>query len=353
MKRTITTIALFAALAISTGVASAQIAAYRQGNGASVEGYSLPRTVITATIVQEREVVLRGPYARYASQYLGIVGAAMSDKESYKIVGASLSYFDEPDPNQVFVFDEKSPSPAKIFTWLSPQNPFAPIAADMDYKGGQTGNSMPFTDLGISPIYGQTVQNNAVAEGGPEAFPALTYGKTEAVEKSPEQMAADAAAAIFKLRKRRFELVTGEQGENVFGAGLEAALREIDKIEAEYLALFIGKRFSQRTVKIVSVLPEAGKNRITMCRFSDSKGVVPDSDVSGRPITAELTPEKSGAQSAAAAMASRKGAGRSVVYRVPQVENVRLVDGTEILSEARIPVYQLGVSVDAPIVFGI
>jgi len=347
MKKIILALALLCPVCTIT-TAWAQIAAYRQGNSATVEGYSLPRTVISVTITQEREVVLRGPYAKFASQYLGVSGAALTDKESYKLIDAQLSYFEEPDPAQAYLFDEKTSAPVKIFQWLSQQAPSTEgMIGERDYASAQIGNQIPFKDMGISAPYGQTTQVSYL--GSEEEFPELPISRTEAVEKSPEQMAADAADAIFKLRKRRFDLITGEQGENVFGQGLKAALEEMDRIENEYLSLFLGKRFTQRTTRTINVLPQAGQNRVTVCRFSDSKGVVDPSDVSGRPILVEMSAE---ADVAATAPAARKG-GRTVTYRIPQVQNAKLMDGTRILSSERIPVYQLGSLVDVPVVYGL
>lgn len=347
MKKIISTLAILSTVCLLT-TASAQIAAYRQGNSATVEGYSLPRTVVCVTITQEREVVLRGPYAKFASQYLGVSGAALTDKESYKLIDARLSYIEEPDPSQVYLFDEKTASPVKIFRWLSQNSPSAEgMIAEKDYASAQIGNQVPFKDMGIDPIYGQTTRSSYTESS--EEFPEMPVTRTEAIEKTPEQMAAAAADAIFKLRKRRFDLVTGEQGEQVFGAGLEAALKEMDRLENEYLSLFLGKRFTQRTTRTINALPESGKNRLTICRFSDSKGVVAGNDVSGRPIIVEMTPES---DVAATAPSARKG-GRTVTYRVPQIQSARLMDGAEMLSMERIPVYQAGSLVDVPVVFGV
>ena len=327
-----------AASLLIVGTVSAQIAAFRQGNSASVEGYSLPRTVITVTVTQEREVVLRGPYAKYASQYLGITGVAQSDKESYKLLGAQLGFYEEPDPTAVFLFDEKSNTPQKIFNWLS----IAPAqqtqtVSDKDFDKAQFGSMMPFKDVSTSPVYGQT--SFSPADGDDT--------RLSNVEKSPEQMAADAAAVVFRIRQRRLDLLTGEVGEGVYGAGLKAALDEMQRIEDEYMALFIGKRYIQRTTKAFDILPVAGKNRITAFRFSESKGIVADTDVSGRPINIELTPEPSTKPVDATGKKVR-----TVLYRVPLVEQVKLVDNQELIASMRIPVYQFGNMVEAPVVFG-
>ncbi|MEG1606796.1 MAG: DUF4831 family protein [Mucinivorans sp.] len=335
MKKLLT---LAAILLLSAG-ASAQIAAYPQGNSAAIEGYTLPRTIVTVRLTQEREVIIRGPYARYAAQYLGITGAAQSDKESFKLLGAALGYAEEPDPAQTFVFDEKSGAPLKIFRWLTVK-PVAADAApsDMDYDGARIGNRSPFTDVSATPlIYGQTSENVDMG--------LLIAGKVEAIEKSTEQMAADAAALIFKLRKRRVELICAEQGENVFGAGLGAALSEMDRLEKEYLSLFVGKRYTQVTSITYSVLPEVGKNRVVPCRFSEQKGVVAPSELSARPLTLEFTPLQSGTLS----VAPKRSASRAVVIRVPQSNQVRLYDGQDVLATEWVPVFQLGTTMDAPV----
>ena len=87
-------------------------------------------------------------------------------------------------------------------------------------------------------------------------------------------MAQDAANAIFSLRRHRIDLVTGEAGENVFGAGLKAALEEIDRLEQEYLSLFLGKQFRQRIVREFSVVPSKDEPATVVCRFSDTAGLL-------------------------------------------------------------------------------
>lgn len=331
--------------------AAAQISAFAQGVGSrTIDGYTLPRTVVTVTMAVEREVILRGPYAKFASQYLGISGAAMSDKQNYRIIDASLGYYEEPDPAQTYHLDQPVDAQSKVFRWLSSAvPPQKPLLADAEFLGAAIGNNNPFTDVSLDPLYGTTTEQSGLADN--DSFGELPVNRTSTVEKSTEQMAADAAKAIFTLRKRRFDLVTGETGENVFGAGLEAALKEMDRIESEYLALFIGKRYTQRMVKTFSVLPSA-KGTTIVCRFSPTRGVVPDTDLSGRPIVIEMTAEASDNGPAAGGTdgGSKKGA-VSVRYRVPAVQTIKLVDGNDELARERIPVFQLGSVTSAPVVF--
>lgn len=328
MKKVIITFAaaLFAVSSI------AQISAYKQGISATVDGYSLPRTVINGVVSVEREVIVRGPYARFASQYLGITGAPMSDKESYKILGARMNWTSEPDPSMVFAIDEKNSFLAKVFTWIEPSVVVdQPIAADRDLDEAKLGNKFPFTDVGTSTL----VDNSARG---------LSVERTSAVEKSTEQMAADAAAVIFRIRKSRLDLITGDAGEYVFGEGLKAALAEMSRLEGEYLALFIGKRYVQCTEHTFSVVPEAGKNRLVAFRFSDSKGFAQPTDLAAAPYNLEFAPEAK-----ASVLPAKKGGSKVVAYRVPLVERVTLTNGSDILTSLRAPIFQRGTIVESPV----
>lgn len=115
------------------------------------------------------------------------------------------------------------------------------------------------------------------------SFVKVSVDRLSLVEKSPEAMAQDAANAIFSLRRHRIDLVTGEAGENVFGAGLKAALEEIDRLEQEYLSLFLGKQFRQRIVREFSVVPSKDEPTTVVCRFSNTAGLLPADDLSAGP----------------------------------------------------------------------
>lgn len=328
---------------------------YALSGASGVAGYALPRTAIEVTVQQQREVLIRGPYARFAAKYLGVTGVAQSDKESYKLLGASIKFMLEADPAAVYSFDAKGGAPAGVVAWLpgeamssasSSASVLSGVVSDKDYNRAQIGMMTPFGDMGVSSTYGKT--SMAMPGGaGIVDFPVESVLRGDAVEKSVEQMAAEAASAVFKLRKRRFELITGDQGENVYGQGLPAALAEIDRLEAEYMSLFIGKRFVQNSSRRFVVVPtEVGKGRLTVCRFSDNGGVTSATDVSGRPLNLEFTPER--AVSVAGGDVRRAG-GRVVQYRVPSMEVVRLMDDLELLDEVRMPMYQFGKLVDVPV----
>ncbi len=334
MKRFVYTLS---ALCLSTMMlcetASAQQSLYPQREVGGVDGYALPLTVVEVSVVQEREVIIRGPYARYASQYLGVTGAPMVDKESYSILSATLSYSTEADLNQIYALDKKTS--VKNFQWITPEEQNAQRLQsteknDADFQGAQLSGRTPFKDVGTSTVL--------------ESNSSLPVHRASAVEKSEEQMAADAADMIFKIRRRRVELICGEQGEHVYGAGLEAALKEMDRIESEYVSLFLGKRYTQKTVKVFNITPQKGATRVCAFRFTTAGGVVAADDLAANPVNLEFTRIKTDGSAAA-----HEVKGKSVKYRVPQLQSVKLWDGVTTFDVKDIPMYQDGKVVDVPV----
>ncbi len=120
----------------------------------------------------------------------------------------------------------------------------------------------------------------------------LPLNKMSATVQTAEEQAAATAEMIFSLRKHRLDLITGEAGENVFGAGLKAALDEIARMEKEYVEMFYGKKsLSEQTYTFnVEITPD--KNEYMVCRFSDKHGVVDADDLSGKPIVVKIETEK-------------------------------------------------------------
>lgn len=329
MKKLILLVVAF----VSMGVAQGQIAAYKQTSGGSVDGYTLPRTVLNMVITQEREVIVRGPYARYASQYLGVIGAAQTDKQIYRILNVEIVASEEPDPQHTYFFDAKNGTPVRVFKWMHSETGLVDSArVDVNFMNAKLGNQNPFTDVGAT-----------VYAGAGDGF---SVERTGSVAKNPEQMAAEAAETIFKIRRKRIEIICAEQGENVFGAGLEAALKEMDRLEQEYLSLFTGKRFTQITKKVISIVPAEGQNRVVACRFSDAKGIVDAADLSAAPLTIDLKP----IQEAPAADLSAKSSARLIPVRIPKMVDVKVVFGDEVLDSERVAVFQFGTVIRVPVI---
>lgn len=338
MKKLLVPIALCALLATE---AQAQVKASKGGKGVSENSvtYALPRTVVNVRVVAEKESVRVGPYARFAQKFLGVI-APLADKDTYTIKSAVLSAAQEADPAEVYVLENPGQSPVKLYEGsvegllaAAPDGacaqPSAFAAAAPQCPGGATIEPVSYTSSDTS-------------------FLRVPVDRQSTIVRSPEAMASDAANTIFSLRKHRIDLVTGEAGENVFGEGLKAALEEIDRLEQEYMALFLGKQFRQTIVREYGVVPSKEENNVIAFRFSEAGGLLSPGDLTGRPVLLEITPENK-AQSSALLNKSTKGAKGTVFYRIADVAGCRLMDGNREIAQARLPIFQLGPTVEIPV----
>ncbi len=153
-----------------------------------------------------------------------------------------------------------------------------------------------------------------------------------------------AAEKIFEIRRSRFDLITGEVGENVFGGGLSAALQELDHLEEEYLSLFLGKQTIRTEYKQYSVTPAKDKPTYIVCRFSQIDGLLPADDLSGEPMVLELRPADDSAAPQTPAVQAKPNS-RAVPTLIPAEMRCRVIlDGVELASE-EFTIPQLGETV--------
>ena len=139
--------------------------------------------------------------------------------------------------------------------------------------------------------YGACAKLQQPMEIDPESSP-LPVNKLSSASQSAEEQAAATAEMIFSLRKHRLELITGEAGENVFGAGLKAALDEIARLENECLQMFYGSKTIEEKSYSFNVTITPDKRDYLVCRFSDRVGVVEVNNLAGKPIVVKVESEK-------------------------------------------------------------
>jgi hypothetical protein len=175
-----------------------------------------------------------------------------------------------------------------------------------------------------------------------EGFPRLTIDRTSAAPLSLEENARLAAEKIFALRRSRLELITGEVGENVFGGGLGAALVEIARLEEEYLSLFFGRETTTVGLKQYHVTPVHDRLTYTVCRFSQTDGLIPSDDLSGVPMVLELKPVNETPQEVTT---PAKPSSRAIQRIIPAEMQCRVIlEGAELASE-QFTIRQLGETV--------
>ena len=259
-------------------VVKKRIGVYQQNGNVEIAEAT---TTLVIDLVVEREQFVAGPYARYAQKYLGN-RASLVDKDEYRLVSADVAV-------------------------LRDEAYFAEEATIAVAEPQQTTQSM------------------------------LSVDRMSASEKSAESLAKDAADKIFMLRRSRFELVTGDFGDGVYGAGLESALREMDKMERELLAMFYGTTSVTQSTERIIYPVNASQTTSVIARLSATSGIVEKNDLSGEIIMVVITPSHMEYPASA-----EKG---KVAYRYANNAEVVVALGQQVMARRILPLYEFGQTV--------
>jgi len=324
--------------------------------------YSLPRTVLKIKVDAIKSVIVPGPFAKYAQKYLGISDAPLKKAEEWRITDLDIVSLIESDPTTFYSVVSEAKGNVN-FLKLTSNGLIIPVSgfgvnsiANKNILGIETNKQVDFTDLSTSPfiasekttIYSK-VQHDSV-------FVRVPIQKDMVIEKNLEEKARDAADFIFMLRKRRADFLSVDADHNLNGEGLKIAFDEINRLEQEYLSLFIGKSFTENSTHSFEYIPNLPEGETSIIfRFSPSKGVVPSSDLSGNPILLKTIPEAipDSYKALFASISNEKDKPRTdlVYYRVPISASVIVSDGKNEIFNRRISVYQYGPIVRMPVEF--
>ena len=225
------------------------------------------------------------------------------------------------------------------------------------------------TNVGIVEDNTHLLADNAATYGlntpCAEEFPEFTFDRLSSAKQDVKERAKSAAEKIYSLRTARLELITAELGDGVYGAGLESALREIDRLEKEYIELFLGKRkvstityryyipvkpaeFETITTTATAEGTEATATPVVtetkmlpqsyiVARFGERVGVVASDNLAGDIVLLTINPtEMSYPES------NPKG---KVTYRYANNSEVTISLGHEVIAKRTLPIYELGKTV--------
>jgi len=309
-----------------------------------VEGvvYSLPQTGIRIHVKATRERFVHGPFSAYAQKMLGIDNVPQGDVDRWNMDEMKLEVFSEPDPEQV----HKALGKAAQMVSLTESGILAGINTDINIEKSKLQTSsflmknmdkpVKFTDLSIWSYYS----------------PADSTKKFKLVSKNQEQKAAEAAETIFNLRNSRFALLTNADDEPLpDGKSFEVMTHELGRMEENYLALFIGKSEKQSYQFSFDYVPgsKTVKGEVFF-RFSEDRGVLPKSDLSGKPIiidvlkAEDLASKQNGLSTSENPFAGKSG----LFYRMPGMAEIRIMDGSNPLATARTAIAQFGITAPIP-----
>ena len=277
---TILLAAVFVSLALDASaqqVVKQRIGTYKESGNVVV---SEATTTLVVDLTVECEEFEAGVYARYAQKYFG-KRASLVSRMSYALVGGDVAVLDAPSYYA---------APANIVT-------------------------------------------ESVVTAGDKVM----VDRLAADELTQEEAAKRAAERIFELRAARQDILLGEYGDGVYGAGLEAALREIERLENEYLKLFYGIRTVTTTSHRYIMPVSADMPNNVIARFNSEEGLLAKDNVAGDIVMVSVTPSEMSYPAS-----NPKG---TVAYRYANNATVVVSYAQEVLARRVLPIFEFGETV--------
>lgn len=339
-------------IAFTAMTVSFSMAAQKKSDPEGFLTYSLPSTTIVLEVDAVQERFHAGPYAKYAEKYLGI-RPRLKDETTFQITEIKMTPLLEADHSRRYTMNVKKGDIEGTFLKLSSEGLIS--FSDANF-GDQSIWRFPME--GEGDFSGKGVSSNLTSEAATlyhndknSPYDKVSVQQNMIVEKSIDQRAAEAADMILKLRKKRLQIIIGDTDATYSGEAMGAAIDEMTRLEKEYMMLFIGySEYQTQTMKF-EVVPQSGTpgQMYVAFRLSDTSGLLPADDLSGKPILMEIIPQRFAETTVSEEEVKQNKKEVLAYYRIPAVCNVKLMDGAELLLQSRMPIYQLGRESSIPV----
>lgn len=266
--------------------------------------YNLPKSKIFVVVEVNKIVENKGPYSEFTQKYLGSLKNTVSEnKTTFQIADISFHTVPIPDTSCIFVINSNENGllygihqSEEGFLYSINMPEIDPINFDFDVFGNSNNKKdsekLTFNNLTSEKNYKvvyDTIYREEVYDTIIRKIPIL---KKNVILKTPEEQAKDLADQILLLRDDRAALLVGE-GDSDFlpeGEALKLMLDGLDKLEKEYLSMFMGKIDTIKHTYTFSYIP--GNNdfykKIVLFKFSQKSGVLPADNLYGIPVYLEL-----------------------------------------------------------------
>ncbi len=315
--------------------------------------YSLPQTVIQVDIIVNKIQKVKGPFAEYADQMLGLSNVTSVNSTVYELNDIRLTSYSEPDPSEYYFI--QIPSKAKdkkaIELFLSNEGVISGIGTSGQEKVNKKQRS---EDLSPSSIDMPEITNPSVFERTDTVIKRISldstiieqkfFRKTSAA-KSVEQKAREASEFILKLDESMFNLINGYQEVNYEKGTMEFMYNQMNSMKKDYLELFKGVTSTSKvTYTFYYVVDKKNPGEI-LCRFSISKGILPKTATSGDfiQINAASANKTKALRAETDKLNSGQRASKGFFYRIPDKATVSVNIGGQVKLESQFIINQLGV----------
>ncbi|HAW58324.1 MAG TPA: hypothetical protein DCX03_04820 [Bacteroidales bacterium] len=322
--------------------------------------FSLPQKIIKVSVTIKEIENMKGPYAEYAEQLMGISNPIMQNTKEYELVDIKMETLVEPDPEQIFFIeiDDKSSKEEKNFSVnLTSNGIIRSINGISSAKEAQlikeeykVITQEDLFSMSVNPsLYHKvdtiirivTVDTNTVKK---------RFFNTYFEEKSTEIKAREAADMVSRIREGRFNLLTGYQETNYSPETMKYMDEKLQLMVQEYISLFKGLKTEMLNTYTFYLIPDPNKLNQVVCKFSKESGISDATDNKGREVILNI--RRSGTLTQMPNWASSVVDARSTLipYRIPEMVRLSVNYLGKIYDEQLIALPQFGIVSRVPFV---
>lgn len=234
--------------------------------------YFLPKTAFKVDVTVAIVTHQPGIYAEFSQKLLGIPTIVKTKGVTYKITKMDINDFVIPDSNQQYFVNLSSKQVKKGFytNFLNSKKSIA------------NATSQPFLDQPNTPelfhhftsVKSEEKQENyletRIIDGVVTQVP---VNKTKIITKSLEQEAQEVVDLILKIRKDRYALIAESHEASISKEALQYMVEELNQLEQNYIALFLGSSVIEEKTYSVIVIPDNENDlSIPIFTFSEDNG---------------------------------------------------------------------------------
>jgi len=298
--------------------------------------YALPKIVIKLRLVFEQVDKIRGPFAQYTTKYLGTDDFIKSNQRYRRLLSVDVEPVLMADNAQLYFVQFPEDRSSKEIRHFGFQLNESGILMGFGLKEKQKTEKSEKVEINRQVLYTDRSEDFKMRASYSRTKKIDTIlrkitidtvtikrflFKTSWVNLSEDQRANDAAMQIKKIRDSRFNLLTGYQEVN-YGDGIRYMDQELQKMEQQYEALFLGKE--TRQLKTFNFVFDPDKSKLTK-----SLGSFTDENGQSHKVLLRITPINPMNISSVT-----KAAPDFLIYRIPAKATVEvLVDGQPFFSD--------------------
>ncbi len=320
--------------------------------------YALPQTVLKVEVTLREVRSIPGPYWEYAEKYLGLKEVVKKKSSNWSIWDVAIAQHLELDPDHYYSlnvlegdFDETALLPfLEQGVVLKGTETINEVLKGNGLQSTSRDNFVRYDDLGVSNNFEERTETMYKTIVTDTAFVEVPVQRTVVEQKSSSTKAKEAANLLLDLRTRRFEMLTGEFEVFPDGEAMGASIQKLDQMEASYLSLFTGKTITRVMKRTWFIVPKEGAelSKYPLDIFSNLLGFVPAELMEGETLDVVIQPMGKTVR-AGAYFSANPVAENALIYRLPDLAELTVMLGDQVLTTHRISIYQSGNVVTSPI----